>query len=310
MLRSILVPLDGSTLAEQAIPLAAAIAEQHQASLGLAVVHPWGPAEDAPRPGTRRDRALREEEGIYLNQLMQSVAAAYRIPVYEALLDGAATGLTLLKYASQREFDLVVASTHDHGRLGRFLRRGIARRLAHAQRVSSLFIKPQVEPLPIRLAGFNQVLVALDGSPEAEAAVEPAAALSSREGEIILAAVTSGPSQSEAELRADTEDYLEEVARRARRFGRRIRPVVLTGRNVAAALVAYAEQEGIELIALTTRFRRTFARTIFGSVADAVLHRADVPVLVCHASPVTLVRKREAPNHAAAYLAEHSHRGP
>jgi nucleotide-binding universal stress UspA family protein len=54
MFRSILVPLDGSTLAEQAIPLAATIAEQHQASLGLAVVHPWGPPRTllgrAPEP--------------------------------------------------------------------------------------------------------------------------------------------------------------------------------------------------------------------------------------------------------------------
>jgi nucleotide-binding universal stress UspA family protein len=240
---------------------------------------------------------------------MQSVAAAQRIPVCEALLNGAATGRTLLKYARQREFELVVASTHDHGRLGRFLRRGIARRLAHAPHVSSLFIKPQVEPLPTGLAGFHRVLVALDGSPRAEAALEPAVALASPGAEMILAAVASRTSRSEAEVRADAEGYLEEVTRRARRFGRRIRPVVLSGRNVAAALLAYAKQEGIELIALTTRSRRTFARTIFGSVADAILHGADVPVLVCHAPPVTLVVKGEAPNHDARYLAKHGDRG-
>ena len=72
MFHSILVPLDGSTLAEQALLLAAAVAEQNKASLSLAVVHPWGPAEDAPRSGTRADHELREAEGTYLNRLTQA----------------------------------------------------------------------------------------------------------------------------------------------------------------------------------------------------------------------------------------------
>jgi len=50
MFSSILAPLDGHTLAEQALPLAASIAERNRAVLHLAVVHLWGAAEDAPVP--------------------------------------------------------------------------------------------------------------------------------------------------------------------------------------------------------------------------------------------------------------------
>lgn len=141
------------------------------------MVHPWGPAEDAPRLSSRSDRELREAEGWYLNRLMQRVAAAYRIPVCEALVDGAATGQTLEEYIRRRNIDLVVASTHYHGALGRFLSTGVTRFLAHHSRASVLFIKPQAGPLPISLVGFQRLLVALDGSSEAEVSLLPAADL-------------------------------------------------------------------------------------------------------------------------------------
>ena len=283
MFHSILVPLDGSTLAEEALPLAATIAEQNEASLGLAVVHPWGPAEDAPRPGTRADHELREEEGTYLNRLMQAVASAYRIPVCEAVLDGAATGHTLVEYARRRKIDLVVASTHDHGALGRFLSSGAARHLAHHAQASVLFIKPQAGPLPIGLGGFRRVLVALDGSPGSEAALLPAAALAEGEEAVItLVRVIAGSGEPLEQARAEARSYLERLLPHQRQRRCQVQTAVLLADSVADAILAYVVDEGIDLIALTTRRRGPAARALFGSVADAVLHRAAVPVLVCH----------------------------
>lgn len=290
MFHSILVPLDGSTLAEQALPLAASVADQHHASLSLAIVHPWGPAEDARRPGTRADHEVREEEGTYLTRLTQVVASAYRVPVCAAVLDGAATGHTLVEYIRRRMIDLVVASTHDHGALGRFLSSGITRYLAHEARAGVLFIKPQVEPLPISLGGFQRVLIALDGSARAEAALQPAAALASRDAVLFLVGVTSGGGQTRAQHRADAMTYLEQLAPRVREYGRQVQTAVLERGNPAAAILAYAEAEGIDLIALTTRERGLAARTLFGSIADAAVHKSAVPVLVCHAPAETLAQ--------------------
>ena len=284
MFHSLLVPLDGSTLAEQALPLAATVAEQNKASLSLAVVHPWGPAEDAPRPGTRADRELREDEGTYLNRLMQAVASAYRIPVCEAVLDGAATGRALVEYARRRSIDLVVASTHDHRALGRFLSSGVARHLAHHVRASVLFIKPQAGPLPNSLNGFRRVMVALDGSPGSEAALLPGAALAAHENAVItLVRVISGSGEPLARARAEAESYLARLAPQLRRRGCHAQTSVLLGDSAAEAILTYAALEGIDLLALTTRQRGWAARTLFGSVADAVIQRATVPVLVCHA---------------------------
>lgn len=285
MFHSILVPLDGSTLAEQALPLAATVAEQSKASLSLAVVHPWGPAEDAPRPGTRADRELREDEGTYLNRLMQAVASAYRIPVCEAVLDGAATGRALVEYARHRNIDLVVASTHDHRALGRFLSSGVARHLAHHVQASVLFIKPQAGPLPDSPGGFRRVLVALDGSPGSEAALLPGAALAAGENAVItLVRVIAGSGEPLARVQAEAESHLGRLAPRLRRRGCQVQTLVLHADSAAEAILSYAAREGTDLLALTTRQRGWAARTLFGSVADAVIHQATVPVLVCHAT--------------------------
>ncbi|MGZ8392455.1 MAG: universal stress protein [Gemmatimonadales bacterium] len=54
--------------------------------------------------------------------------------------------------------------------------------------------------------------------------------------------------------------------------------------SAAEAILSYAAREGTDLLALTTRQRGWAARTVFGSVADAVMYQATVPVLVCHAT--------------------------
>jgi len=290
MFRSILVPLDGSTLAEQALPLAAAVAEWHRSSLSLAVVHPWGAAEDAPRPGTRTDRELRESEGVYLNRLMQAVAAAYGIPVCETVLDGN-SGPRLVKLARERGTDLVVASTHGYGPIGRLKVGGVASHLAHGLGASVLFIKPQVAPVQMTAhGGFGRILVALDGSVRAEAALEPALALASKEGVVLaLARVIPAAHRQLDERRNKAGAYLGSLVRRLQGRGRRLQTAVLVENDPATAILTYAEQEAMELIALTTRERGAMSRTFFGSLADAAIHKSQVPVLVCHATPARLM---------------------
>ena len=284
MLQSVLVPLDGSVLAEEALPIAAALAEQNKASLSLTVVHPWGPAEDAPRPATRADRGLRETEGLYLDQLIQRLAAAYRITVSEAVLDGASTGETLERYIRCRNIDLVVASTHNHGILGRFLSTGVARFLARYSHSRVLFIKPQVAPLPATLVGFKHIVVALDGSSDPEVSLGAAADLAVPEGgAITLLRVVTGPGESLDQARTEAGSYLEQLAVGLRRRGHPVDTAVVSGERVVQAILAYAEEHQADLIVLTTRTRAWLARTMLGSVADTLIPKAAVPVLVCHA---------------------------
>jgi nucleotide-binding universal stress UspA family protein len=111
MFRSLLVPLDGSAMAEQAIVPAGDIARRLGASLALAVVHPWGATEDAPFAGTEADRELRANENRYLSEVRDRVAGTFTVPADVALLEGDAVP-ALAAFAGERRVDLVVSSTH------------------------------------------------------------------------------------------------------------------------------------------------------------------------------------------------------
>jgi nucleotide-binding universal stress UspA family protein len=59
-----------------------------------------------------------------------------------------------------------------------------------------------------------------------------------------------------------------------------VKTAVVTGDRVPDAVVEYAEEHGVDLIALSTHGRTGFRRLTLGSVAEAVLRRATVPVLI------------------------------
>jgi nucleotide-binding universal stress UspA family protein len=126
--------------------------------------------------------------------------------------------------------------------------------------------------------------VALDGSAGAEAALLPAAALAAGDEAVItLVRVIAGSGEPLKQARAEAKSYLERLLQHQRQSGGKVQTAVLLADSAADAILAYVADEGIELIALTTRRRGWAARTLFGSVADAVIHKATVPVLVCHA---------------------------
>jgi nucleotide-binding universal stress UspA family protein len=57
-------------------------------------------------------------------------------------------------------------------------------------------------------------------------------------------------------------------------------PVVVTGRDVADGIVEYAKDNGVDLIAVATHGHTGFRHLVLGSVAEGVVRRSHVPVLV------------------------------
>jgi nucleotide-binding universal stress UspA family protein len=87
-MRSIVVPVDGSALAEYALMPAAELARRHGARLWLAVVHPWGAEEAAPLAGSADDRLLRRRDLDYLRELQDRLADTFGIEVARRVLEG------------------------------------------------------------------------------------------------------------------------------------------------------------------------------------------------------------------------------
>jgi nucleotide-binding universal stress UspA family protein len=139
---------------------------------------------------------------------------------------------------------------------------------------------------------LRRILVGLDGSPLAETIVEAVCTLSERlRADVVLLhvvdvpemvrAIEPGPRLDEivAQESARARAYLDGVAATIRRPGLAVHVAVSAG-SAANEIVRFAERERIDLVALATHGRAGIGRWIHGSVADAVLHDARVPLLL------------------------------
>jgi nucleotide-binding universal stress UspA family protein len=79
--------------------------------------------------------------------------------------------------------------------------------------------------------------------------------------------------------RAEAETYLAAAASDLRAKGLRITTTVRRGEPVDEILAA-ARDEDADLIAMTTHGRSGLSRLLFGSIATAVLTRAEIPVFL------------------------------
>ncbi len=141
---------------------------------------------------------------------------------------------------------------------------------------------------------YKQILIALDGSEESEQVLPWAKDLALPDGaaaillhvcpepELVVAEggqVISYLDQEEARLRQKGITYLDCVARGLDEAGVPVKTMVCFGDPVERILET-ATETGADLIALATHARRGLGRLIHGSVATAVLRRAEVPVLL------------------------------
>jgi nucleotide-binding universal stress UspA family protein len=79
---------------------------------------------------------------------------------------------------------------------------------------------------------------------------------------------------------AEARKRLHEQAQVLRAKGIEVEAEVITAAQVAPAIVDHAREHGMDWIALSTHGRTGFRRMVMGSVAESVLRRAHVPVLV------------------------------
>lgn len=75
------------------------------------------------------------------------------------------------------------------------------------------------------------------------------------------------------------KDYLEELAAPLREQGIKVETVAIIGR-AGQMIVDYATRNSIDLITIATHGRSGLGRAVFGSVADHVLRRSGLPILL------------------------------
>jgi nucleotide-binding universal stress UspA family protein len=298
--QSILVPLDGSPQAEQIIPLALEIARVSRARVRLVLVHQSSLPPPLDPKGAELyvsiELAMRKVERDYLNGLRMQLRKNSGLQISSVTIEGP-PGPTLVKYIKDIGADLVAMTTHGRGGLRGAWLGSVADHLIRSLQVPVIVLRAQeaTADLPHQQK-IREILVPLDGSPLAEAALAPASAMANLFGaELLLVQVvwplSAGsllpvpfPSGYDNEVvgvqRKETQEYLNGVANDLLEQGVTAKSTVIVGHNVAEALLDLAHPQRIDLVAIATHGRGGIQRLMLGSVADKLIRGAGPPVLV------------------------------
>ncbi len=179
MIRSILVPLDGSAFGEHALPLAADLARRAGATLHLAHVHQVIPPATVAGVAVMDslDLHLRQDEQAYLADVTSRLHEKGPLAVQSELLEGEVAE-ALERQAKRIEADLVVMSTHGRGAMGRFWLGSVADDLVHGLPRPVLLVHPHEGQPDLKCdPDLRTILLPLDGSPLAERIISPAVEL-------------------------------------------------------------------------------------------------------------------------------------
>lgn len=306
-MKRILVPLDGSEFAEGAVRAAEALAKRRGAEVHLAsIVSEVPPAPLAAEAGELIAQWLDDEEKRvreYLTKIEAEILARSPALRVEIHVQVGPVSRSLESMADELSVDLVVMTTHGRGAFQRAWLGSIADRLLRRMEHPLLLLKEGPDGVPLFEDGGRpaRVLVPLDGSEAAEKALD---VLGEVLGEghpahlIVASVVAEGfplanvylPHEisDEAERRKRKERaaaYLEEVAHRLEGAGSgTVETRVLEADEPAHGLLRFCEENGVDLIALSTHGRGGVGRFFLGSVADKLVRGTGVPVLITRRS--------------------------
>jgi nucleotide-binding universal stress UspA family protein len=298
----ILVPLDGSSLAERALSCAVMLAQGLPAELVL-LRAVWIPPDVLARMGEAAVELdlvagqMEAEAEDYLSVLVEQLARA-ELVVRHVVARGPAAE-TILEHARQEHISHIVMATHGYSGLKRWAHGSVAERVLQTATVPLLLVrvgeqdveKDWREPMSCR-----RILVPLDGSLLAEQILPVVTQVAETlDAELTLFQVpiahVSGwmtgewylPVQGVLETaEEDAAAYLESVAGGLRERGLETSTATAIG-SVANCIIDYAEVNRVDLIAMCTHGRTGLARWALGSVADRVLRAGSTPILLVRA---------------------------
>ena len=316
-MKTIVVPLDGSAIAEQVLPhvrqLASILAARvhliqvisdaeaaHVLSHDGNLLRELGSQSSIEEGGTQRI-------GDLLSQHAEIYLAAHAAALHEAgvdveimVRDGSPAEQIIA--AAEHDKDAVIAmATHGYSGLRRWAMGSVADKVLHAATAPVFLVRAIAQP-PASARPWKRILVPLDGSALAEQALPLAITLARRtQAELMLLHVAVplvdyvpglSPFSRPIPTSIAFPDLLREQAQQQlattiKRFATRdvaMTPVVLFG-YAAETIVDAAIERQADLIVMATHGYSGLRRWTLGSVADKVLHDSTVPLLLARAQP-------------------------
>ncbi len=291
----ILVPLDGSQLAEGILPLVRKLAGGYTAKVRLHCVVEESEALDVARvTGNRYGDAALTGARTVAQKYVEGVRNRLGVKAVTSVVVVGNVADSIIKEAELHSNTLVAMSTHGRGGLGRALLGSVADKVLHGTKVPVMLY--HVKQGETAQRDYTTVVVPLDGSELAEEvlpqAIDLAKALKLK---VMLLRAVSIPVMAQAwdmnggayypvellaDLETDAKQYLSTKAAELKKQGvAAVETRVITG-AAGYAVVSFVEPTFDTIVAICTHGRSGIGRWVMGSVAQAIVNRAPVPTLI------------------------------
>lgn len=283
--KRLLVPLDGSELAERALPYAEAIAKTRGSEVLLFTV--------SIAFAEQLDRPMKAYLELKAKELQSQGIKASSAVSYGNVPD------EIVGFADKNNIDLIVISTHGYSGIKRWVLGSVARKVLYGTGIPVLLVKskaPKVSQVELK-----KLLLPLDGSPFSESPIPFIERLIKDTGaEIFLTLVCEPPLVPSygdhpinptwekhrdavwAEAKQQAAEYLKSMETRLKKQGMKVGGQVLSGElgRVAETILQAAQKEGVDLIVMATHGRSAVSRWVYGGIANRIAEQSVHPVLL------------------------------
>jgi nucleotide-binding universal stress UspA family protein len=297
MFEKILLPLDGSVLAETALPYVRDLEGRLKAEVYLLHICP------------AEHQAYLHMHQMYLkdmaDNLQKEIQEAWHpeggLKIQSEVVIGEPAA-AIFDYIKQNNIDLVTLTTCGASGIKGWAMGSIADKVARGVGIPTLLVRVKKEPSGLERKGLIQrILLPLDSSDTSKTAVPYAVQMAKKlQASITLFSMAqTAYAQSlggaggigvnldkvDAATESFTEGFLQNIENGIREAGVEVSHTAYLGMDAAFEILEMEKKTQADLVIMATRGRSSVARWAFGSVAEKVLQGGDLPIL--------LVRKKE-----------------
>lgn len=311
MFKRILIPLDGSHCAEQALPVAARIARSVGGSIVLlrivSTATQWWPALPSPKLALAQTAVgVDIEDAKHYLAALSASAILRDIPLETEVFFGPVAS-TLLESSQFLHCDLVIMCSSSSGRMTQWISGGVVERILRYSPLPLLLLRDTTSFLDTRFtpAPAIRILVPLDGSVPARAVLYSVHCLLAsltmlEQCELHLLAIVKQGEPGSLGERKDAYFHANEYLRLTREHfcevytNLSITSSVAMGTNILETFIDRSvhgedKREGgpgkrFDLIALASRLYSSLQSEITGNVAEHLWHATAFPLFVIHPS--------------------------
>jgi nucleotide-binding universal stress UspA family protein len=289
MLEKILIPLDGSVLADCVLPHTAAITQAADANVYF--LHVLEAEHD--HPSNPLDWQLRKVEAQTHLEEVRTNWQQLGLTAETVLLEGKAAD-RIIEYAHQADVDLVVVSSHGQSGLTGWNISSVGQKIIHRVHKSILLVRAYQCESEAEMVKYGRILVPLDGSQRAESVLPIASQLAQFHGaDLVLAHVITQPEMMQrTPLSTEDSQLVEELVARNRQkvanyfddlrdhLPIEVEMRLINGHDVTTSLHDMVRQAEIDLVILNAHGGSGETQRPYGSIVSNFIDYGATALLI------------------------------